>query len=168
MSTRPSRPNDAYISSHNSLVQKKACRLFGVRPQAKNQYWLVLNWTHRNKFYWKLNQDAMIFIQENEFENAACKTATIRCVNTLGLKLRGWHFAGPVSKHIFLKEYFRNLIRNLFLGGQFIKSQHWFRQWLDTSQTPSHKLEEWWHSLNDVQTQSWHFDTVDTCFFSVE
>ena len=33
------------------------------------QWWDILNWTIRDKFQWKLNQNSYIFIQENAFDN---------------------------------------------------------------------------------------------------
>ena len=51
-----------------------------------NQWWLVVNWTTRNKFPWNLRQNSNIFIQEHAFENV-CQMAAIlsrkRWVNTL-------------------------------------------------------------------------------------
>ena len=32
-----------------------------------NRCWLIVNWTHENKFQWKWNQNSIIFIQENAF-----------------------------------------------------------------------------------------------------
>ena len=38
-----------------------------------NQCWLIVNWTHRNKFKRNLNPNSHIFIQENTFENVVCQ-----------------------------------------------------------------------------------------------
>ena len=38
-----------------------------------NQCWFIVNWTPENKFQWNVNQDSIIFIQENAFENAVCQ-----------------------------------------------------------------------------------------------
>ena len=51
-----------------------------------NQCWIV-SWTLRNNFYWNLNKNIIIIIEENEFENAVCKMMVIlfrlRYVNLL-------------------------------------------------------------------------------------
>ena len=38
-----------------------------------NQYWVIFNWTHRKKLLWILNQDTIIFIQENTSQKVVCK-----------------------------------------------------------------------------------------------
>ena len=38
-----------------------------------NQWWFIVNWTHRNKFQWNFDKNLQIFIQENEFQNVSCK-----------------------------------------------------------------------------------------------
>ena len=42
-----------------------------------NQCWLIVNWTLRNKFQWKLNQKSNIFIQKSALQNAVCEMAAI-------------------------------------------------------------------------------------------
>ena len=42
-----------------------------------NQYWSIVNWTLDNIVHWNLNQNTLIFIEENAFENAVWKTAVI-------------------------------------------------------------------------------------------
>ena len=32
----------------------------------------IVNWTSRNKLQWNLNQNTIIFIKKNEFENVVC------------------------------------------------------------------------------------------------
>ena len=32
-----------------------------------NRCWLIVNWTHENKFQWKSNQNSIIFIKKNAF-----------------------------------------------------------------------------------------------------
>ena len=52
------------------------------------------------------NFSAIVFIQENEFQNVVCKIATIlslpRCVNELRPRPNGWHFTDDTLKCIFL------------------------------------------------------------------
>ena len=38
-----------------------------------NQYWLIINWIHRNKLQWHSNQNTKRFVHENAFENADWK-----------------------------------------------------------------------------------------------
>ena len=64
-----------------------------------NQWWNIVNWTFRNKFQWNFSPKALIFVQENVFENAVWKTAAIlswpQCVlNTLRLM---WHLCNYVN-----------------------------------------------------------------------
>ena len=42
-----------------------------------NQYWSIVNWTHRNKFQRNFNQKSYILIQENAFRNVVCNMATM-------------------------------------------------------------------------------------------
>ena len=42
-----------------------------------NQCWHTVNWALGNKFQWNSNEKISIFIQEDAFENAACKVASI-------------------------------------------------------------------------------------------
>ena len=39
-----------------------------------NQCWLIVNWTPGNIFQWNLNQNSIIFIQENTVENVICQS----------------------------------------------------------------------------------------------
>ena len=72
-----SKPNDSYLHKQTrpSLVQIMACHLFGAKPLSKPMlaYCELNPW---NIFQWNLNQDTMIFIEENDFENV-CKMAAI-------------------------------------------------------------------------------------------
>ena len=45
--------------------------------QYLNQCWIIVNWTHRNKHQWNLNQNFSIFIKEIVFENIIWKMAAI-------------------------------------------------------------------------------------------
>ena len=42
-----------------------------------DQWWLVVNLTHRKKIQWNLNQNIQFLIHANIFENALCKMAAI-------------------------------------------------------------------------------------------
>ena len=42
-----------------------------------NQYWVIVNWTIRNKLQWKFSQDTNFFIHENASENIVCEMAAI-------------------------------------------------------------------------------------------
>ena len=50
-----------------------------------NQWWNIVNWTHRNKLQLNCNQNSYISIQENAFENVVWKIAATltrpQCVN---------------------------------------------------------------------------------------
>ena len=48
-----------------ALDQVMACRQFGAKP--------YITWTNGNKFQWNLNQNFIISIQENAFENVVCQ-----------------------------------------------------------------------------------------------
>ena len=81
-------------------------------------WWLVINWTHRNKLHWNFIQNTVISIQQNVFENVFCKMAAIlsppQCVNQCPLSIHegmerlnslapgrcGNHFKSVISKHM--------------------------------------------------------------------
>ena len=69
-----------------SLVQLMVWFLFGNKPLLK-QMLTIISCTLRNKFEWKFNQNMIIFIQENGFENIFCKMSTIlsqpQCIKRL-------------------------------------------------------------------------------------
>ena len=52
-----------------------------------NQWWPVVNLTHKNKLEWNFNQYVITFIQENALQNVVCKISWIlighQCVNIL-------------------------------------------------------------------------------------
>ena len=48
-----------------------ACRLFGAKPLPEP---IIVNWTPWNKFQWILNQNTIIFIHENAYENVVCQS----------------------------------------------------------------------------------------------
>ena len=41
------------------------------------QYWLIVNWTLRNKLQWNFNQNIKLFVHENASENIVCEMAAI-------------------------------------------------------------------------------------------
>ena len=47
-----------------------------------NHWWIIVNWTPRNKFQWNLNWNSFIFSHENVFENVVWKISAIlpQCV----------------------------------------------------------------------------------------
>ena len=59
-----------------SLVQIMACSL-SSSSHFLHQCWLKVNWTIRNRIHWNTNQNSIIFIYENAFENVVWKMATI-------------------------------------------------------------------------------------------
>ena len=70
-----------YNVSH--FVQGSQC-LVPNRHHAKqapshylNQCWIIVNWNPRNKFQWNLDQNTIIFIQENAIENVVCQMSAI-------------------------------------------------------------------------------------------
>ena len=44
-----------------------------------NQYWLIVNWTLRNKLKWNSNQNTIFFVHDNTFKNVVCKMSAILC-----------------------------------------------------------------------------------------
>ena len=42
-----------------------------------SQWWLISNWTVRNKIQWDLNQNSMVFSQVNAFQKVVCKIPAI-------------------------------------------------------------------------------------------
>ena len=42
-----------------------------------NQFWILVNWTLRNKLRWNFNQNTKLYIHENASENIVCETSTI-------------------------------------------------------------------------------------------
>ena len=73
MCINSSPPSPAYMRQEtgSALVQVMACRLTAPSHYL-NQYWLIVNWTPRNKFQWYFNRHSIIFIEENAFENVVC------------------------------------------------------------------------------------------------
>ena len=56
----------------SALGQVMACCLVGAKPLPEPVL-LIINWTPGNKFQWSLNQNFIIFIQENAFEIVVCE-----------------------------------------------------------------------------------------------
>ena len=68
-------PSDDASVNEPSLVQIMACHL--MPSHYLNQWWNIINSTHRNKLKWNFNQNLYIFIQKNAFENVFCEMAAI-------------------------------------------------------------------------------------------
>ena len=45
---------------------------YSVPSHYLNQWWLIVNWTHRNTFSRSLDRNSIIITQENAFENVVC------------------------------------------------------------------------------------------------
>ena len=73
VSFNSSPPSSAYMRQEtgSALVQVMACRLTAPSHYL-SQYWLVVNWTLRNKLHWYFNRQSIICIEENAFENVVC------------------------------------------------------------------------------------------------
>ena len=61
----------------SASVQAMINRPYSVASHYINQCWLVVNWTHRNKPRWNLNQQITVFVQENDYGNIVHKVTTI-------------------------------------------------------------------------------------------
>ena len=77
------RPNDTYMG--HQIWVKYWFVTYSVPSHYLNQHWLIVNWIRGNIFHWNLNQNATIFMEENEF--VVCNTAAI------------------VSRHQYVKTY---------------------------------------------------------------
>ena len=78
------RPGDKPLSE--SMLVRLKTHICVTRPQwvkqikishYLKQYWHIIDWTLRNKIQWNLNQNTVIFFQENRSEKIVCKLATI-------------------------------------------------------------------------------------------
>ena len=71
-------PSAAYLRQWigSALVQKMACRLFGVNPFL-NQLWVIVNCTLKNKIQWNFDQNTKNVIFENASENVVWEMAAI-------------------------------------------------------------------------------------------
>ena len=69
-------------------IEVMACCLISQNHYL-NQCWLIVNWIFKNKSRWNLNQDALIFIEENAFENVICHVAAIL--------FRLWYVEGMIA-----------------------------------------------------------------------
>ena len=52
----------------------------------QNQWWIIINWTLRNKLHWNFTQNCNIFIQENAFENIVWKMSFWLPLNVLMIR----------------------------------------------------------------------------------
>ena len=55
-----------------------------------NQYWVIVNWTVRNKHQWHLNQNTKLWFHENVSENTVCEMAAILSRGGGWGELIGW------------------------------------------------------------------------------
>ena len=73
------RPNDACV--HQYQTKQHWFRQWLVAWPAPshylNQFWLIVNWTLRNKLPWNSNQNTKVFIHKNAFECVVCEKAAI-------------------------------------------------------------------------------------------
>ena len=68
---------DGLIVSIYAICCKAAIHKANSWPLDLRQYWVIVNWTLRNKLKWHLNQNTKLFIHVNAFENAVCEVAAI-------------------------------------------------------------------------------------------
>ena len=68
-----SPPSAAFMRqwTGSSLVKVMACRYLAPSHNL-NQWWIIVNWTPRNKFQWNFNQNTHLFIHDNASENIVC------------------------------------------------------------------------------------------------
>ena len=50
---------------------------FSAPSHYLNQYWLIVNWTTRNKIRWNFNRNSKSFFEEHAFEYVVCKMSAI-------------------------------------------------------------------------------------------
>ena len=103
------RPSDAYMRQWNNHHWFRWWLVAWSAPSHYlNQCWIVVNWTLKNIFQWKSNQNTTIFIEENARQNVVCEMASIlsrpQCVNIFWLWQIGHHYADDIFKCIFLNE----------------------------------------------------------------
>ena len=103
-----------YASVNRPLYQIMACRLIGGKPLS-NQYWVIGNWTLRNKVQWNINHNTF-FNHENWFEHVVYKVTAIlfrhQCVRRV--KVTAVVIAQTTEIfHICTVKYFQNAFRRL-------------------------------------------------------
>ena len=67
------------IGSDNGMLPVQ-CRVIHYQ----NEYWLTDNWALRDKLIWNLNENTIIFIQQNKFQNDICKMLKFQYVIQIG------------------------------------------------------------------------------------
>ena len=87
-----------------ALIQITAWRRIGT----KRLWWVVVDWTRRNRLQRNFNQYTKLFIHKNAAYNIVCEMAAIlsrlRWVNTLRPRQDGRHFADDIFMCIFVNE----------------------------------------------------------------
>ena len=99
-----------------------ACRLFGAKPLPKPyQFWVIVNWTIRNKLQWDFNQNSKLFILKNASENIVCDIAAmlsmgrwVNCVLANADRCQWCKNAIPI--HIFKQLYLSLLLIKLLFS----------------------------------------------------
>ena len=71
-------PSAAYMRQWigSALVQVMVVA-YSTPSHYLNQYWVIVNWTLRNKLQWLSNQNIKLFIHENASQNIVCEIAAI-------------------------------------------------------------------------------------------
>ena len=68
------RPLGRLIFNMGIAIPGKTVFLIETAPRKlQKQCWFMVNWAHRNKLKWNSNQNRILFIQENVFENVVYK-----------------------------------------------------------------------------------------------
>ena len=133
--------NRVSIGSYHSLLQ------------TINHCWVIVNWNPGNKLRWNFNQNAKLFIRENEPQNIVCEMAAILSVGGGGgglvnpdSKVHGsnigpsWVLSAPDGHHVgpmylVIREGFGESIHTCLLSARRIFTQH---QHLASSQLLRH------------------------------
>ena len=87
---------DSFPPSAAYMCQMNWVSIGSASSHYLNQCWLIVNWTLRNKLQWNSNQNTILFIHANEFENVVYEMAAIlfrrRWVDSLGPSDTIWHW----------------------------------------------------------------------------
>ena len=95
------------------------------------QWWIIVNWTLRNKLQWNFNRNSNIFIQENALEHVVCEMDDIssrpQCVKQtnhyLGSLLQDFSISSMLSP-MYLQSYTESLISACQSGVNDCKKYH--------------------------------------------
>ena len=72
-----------YVSESGHHWLRKWLVAYSAPSHYLNQWWVIVNWTLRNKLQWNFNQNIKLFIYENASENIVYEMAAI-------LSREGW------------------------------------------------------------------------------